>query len=74
MANIIRRNWRNVSAILLVLFACGFVIAAGAALIRAVPWRPMLATNQTAPPNGTPGSAQPGTLGLARPHEPMIVR
>jgi hypothetical protein len=74
VVNIIRRSWRGVSAILLVLFACGFAIAAGAALVRAVPWRPMLATNHAPPPNGTPGSAQPGTLGLARPHEPMIVR
>ena len=73
MANIIWRNWRSVSVNLLVLFACGFLIAAGAALVRAVPWQPLLATNQ-APPNGTPGSAQPGTLGLARPHEPIQVR
>jgi hypothetical protein len=73
VANIIWRNWRSVPVVLLGLFACGFLIAVGAALVRAVPWRPMLATNQ-APPNGTPGSAQPGTLGLARPHAPMIVR
>jgi hypothetical protein len=33
----------------------------------------MLATNQ-APPNGTPGSAQPGTLGMARPHSPIQER
>jgi hypothetical protein len=74
VVKIIWRNWRSVSVILLGLFACGFAIAAGVALIRAVPWQPMLATNQAPPPNGTPGSEQPGTLGLARPHEPMIVR
>jgi hypothetical protein len=74
VANIIRRNWRSVFAILLVLFACGFLVAAGVAVLRAVPWQPMLATNQAPPPNGTPGSAQPGTLGLARPHEPLTVR
>jgi amino acid transporter len=73
MANIIWRNWRSVSVILLLIFAGGFLIAASAALIRAVPWQPMLATNQ-APPNGTPGSAQPGTLGMARPHPPIQVR
>jgi hypothetical protein len=73
VANIIWRNWRKVSVVLLVLFAGGILIFAGAALVRAVQWQPMLATNQ-APPNGTPGSAQPGTLGLARPHPPILVR
>jgi hypothetical protein len=73
VANIILRNWRSISVVLVGLLACGFLIVGVTALVRAVPWRPMLATNQ-APPNGTPGSAQPGTLGLARPHEPMIVR
>jgi hypothetical protein len=73
VAKIIWRSWRGVSVILLVLFAGGLLIAAGAALVRAVPWQPMLATNQ-APPNGTPGSAQPGTLGMARPHPPIQVR
>ncbi len=67
------RSFRKVPVILLVLFSCGFLIAAGAAVVGALQWRPMLGANG-APPNGTPGSEQPGTIGLARPHPPIQPR
>jgi hypothetical protein len=63
----------KVQVILLVLFSCGLLIAAGDVVVRALQGRPGLVTNG-APPNGTPGSAQPGTIGLARPHAPIQVQ
>jgi hypothetical protein len=60
---------RKIRFILLVLFACGVLAAAGAAVVS-TDWRAMLAANRP-PPNGTPESAQPGTIGLARPHPPI---
>ena len=67
------RNQNRAALILLGLFCCAFLLAAGAALVTTLHWQPIL-SNQRAPPNGTPGSAQPGTIGLARPHAPSGVR
>lgn len=71
------RNVRNprehLPAILIALFACAFVVAAGAALVTAIKWQPVLSAAHV-PPNGTPGSALPGTIGLARPHPTMPVQ
>ena len=66
------RNASKAPVIWLVLFSCGFLLAAGAAVVGTGQWRTMLAESR-APPNGTPGSEQPGTIGLARPHAPMRV-
>jgi hypothetical protein len=63
----------HLSAILIALFAFAFVAAAGAALVTAIKWEPVLSTAHMTP-NGTPGSAQPGTIGLARPHPTMPPR
>lgn len=71
--NKILRNVGKVLVILLVLFCCGLLVAASVAVVGKLPWRTMVAEN-SAPPNGTPGSAQPGTIGLARPHQPVPVR
>jgi hypothetical protein len=69
----IRKRREYLPAVLIGLFASAFVIAATAAIVTTIEWRPMTSTSQV-PPNGTPGSAQPGTIGLARPHPPMPVR
>jgi hypothetical protein len=61
------------AVIALALFACAMLLAAGAALVTTTPWRSMMVSINSAPPNGTPGSEQPGTIGLARPHPPMAV-
>jgi len=58
---------------LLVVLACAFLFAAGAALVSSIHWQTVLSTAR-APPNGTTGSAQPGTIGLARPHPPLPER
>jgi hypothetical protein len=56
----------------IVLLSCVLLLAAGVALVTSVDWRPtMMMSANPAPPNGTPGSAQPGTIGLARPHVPL---
>jgi hypothetical protein len=66
----IRKQREHLSIILISLFACAFVVVAGAALVTAIKWQPLLSTTHI-PPNGTPGSALPGTIGLARPHPTM---
>jgi hypothetical protein len=66
------RNVGKIRVILLGLLSCGLLMAAGAAVVNAPRWWPMSALNRP-PPNGTPGSAQPGTIGLARPHPPIQV-
>jgi hypothetical protein len=71
--NNIWRRLRGLSVISLGLLCCGFLIAAGVAGVRAISSNPII-TASRAPPNGTPGSEQPGTLGLARPHPPIQVR
>jgi hypothetical protein len=68
-----REHPRELSGTLITLFACAFVAAAGAALITAIKWQPAVSTAHL-PPNGTPGSALPGTIGLARPHPAMPPR
>jgi hypothetical protein len=68
-----RKPREHLSAILISLFACAFVIAAAAALVTAIKWQPVLSVAHVTP-NGTPGSAQPGTIGLARPHPTMPPR
>ena len=68
-----REPREHLSAILISLFACAFVIAAAAALVTAIKWQPVLSVAHVTP-NGTPGSAQPGTIGLARPHPTMPPR
>ena len=62
------RNKRLV--ILLAVFSSAFLLAIAAALTdhRRISW------TEGTPPNGTAGSAQPGTIGLARPHPPLPVR
>ncbi len=56
----------------IVLVSCVLLLAASVVLAAAVLWRPTMMTSANlAPPNGTPGSAQPGTIGLARPHVPL---
>jgi hypothetical protein len=62
------RNKRLV--ILLAVFSCAFLLAIAAALTdhRRISW------TEGTPPNGTAGSAQPGTIGLARPHPPLPVQ
>ena len=55
----------------LVLFGCAFLVAIAAVLTadhRQLSWV------EGTPPNGTTGSAQPGTIGLARPHPPLPAR
>ena len=64
------REPNKTAVILLALFSCAFLLAAGAALLTTIHWQPMLSASRT-PPNGTTGSAQPGTIGLARPHAPL---
>jgi hypothetical protein len=57
--------------ILLAVFGCAFLLAIAAVLTadhRRISW------TEGTPPNGTTGSAQPGTIGLARPHPPLPVR
>jgi hypothetical protein len=73
MENNIRPQRERLSVVLIALFACAFLIAAGAALLTVIKWQPVLSTAHVTP-NGTPGSAQPGTIGLARPHPPMPER
>jgi len=62
------RNKRLV--ILLAVFSSAFLLAIAAAVTdhRRISW------TEGTPPNGTAGSAQPGTIGLARPHPPLPVQ
>jgi hypothetical protein len=64
------RHLNKPVAIWLVIFSCAFALVAGAALVTTMDRQPILSMD-SAPPNGTPGSAQPGTMGLARPHAPL---
>lgn len=64
---IVRRPLRFV----IVLFGFALLVAASAALLTTMPRWPTVGWTSAAPPNGTPGSAQPGTIGLARPHAPL---
>jgi hypothetical protein len=64
---------RGLSVISAALLGCGLLIAGSAVAVRTIPWKPVM-TASRAPPNGTPGSEQPGTLGLARPHPPIQLR
>lgn len=73
MENNLRKPREHLSVVLIALFACAFLIATGAALLTAIKWQPVLSTAHVMP-NGTPGSAQPGTIGLARPHSTMPER
>ena len=57
--------------ILLAVFGCAFLLAV--ATVLATDQRRLSWTEGT-PPNGTTGSAQPGTIGLARPHPPLPMR
>ena len=55
----------------LVLLGCAFLLAIATVVTtdhRRISW------TEGTPPNGTTGSAQPGTIGLARPHPPLPVR
>ena len=61
-------------AFVLVVFGCAVLLAASAALVTTVHWRHAMMSTNPAPPNGTPGSEQPGTIGLARPHSPLPAR
>ena len=65
-----RKSREHFAVILIALFALAFVVAATAALVTAIRWEPVLSVAHVMP-NGTPGSAQPGTIGLARPHPTM---
>ena len=60
----------------IVFFSFALLLAASVALVTSVHWRPtmMMMSANPAPPNGTPGSAQPGTIGLARPHVPLPMK
>ena len=71
--NNVWRRLRGLSVVSIVLVGCGLLIATGVAGMRAIPWT-RVTTASRAPPNGTLGSEQPGTLGLARPHPPIQVR
>jgi len=73
MENNVCKPREHGSLVLIALFACAFLIAAGAALVTVINWQPVLTTTHVTP-NGTPGSAQPGTIGLARPHPTMPAR
>jgi hypothetical protein len=64
---IVRRPVRFV----IVLFSCALLLAASVGLLTTLPRWPTVTWTSAVPPNGTPGSAQPGTIGLARPHAPL---
>jgi hypothetical protein len=67
MNDIVRRPVRFV----IVLLGCVLLLAASVTLLTTMPRWPTVTLTDAAPPNGTPGSAQPGTIGLARPHAPL---
>jgi hypothetical protein len=55
-----------------VLFGFTLLLTTSVVVATTVHWlRTMIMSTNAAPPNGTPGSAQPGTIGLARPHVPL---
>jgi len=67
------RNKRLV--IWLVAFGCVCLLTVGAVLTATrQQLSQQLSWTEGTPPNGTTGSAQPGTIGLARPHPPLPAR
>ncbi len=57
----------------LVVFFCTFLLVTAAAVLTTIHRQPLFSADH-APPNGTIGSAQPGTIGMARPHTPLHVQ